>query len=610
MDSAIFTRFCVILIVFFSMLLSCNSDKKTSNIVPIQKTDSLQYLIKKSDTFYDEEAYDSAYFYDKKLYEYAQLIKNDSSQGRAAFNLGDYFGEIKKNPDSAFYYYNVAANSYKQAEDSTNVASNLLNCAIIQKDRNDHFGAKETLTEALKYLKNKEDTRTEASIYDQLGTNNQRLENFEDAIKYHKKAIETTNSPNDVIGYNNNLALALIENQDFKQSLKILNELIKDSLSTRKLTRYARILHNLEYARWKYNKEENIENFYKALKIRKEQEDSRGLLSSHTNLAEYYLETQPEVAKRHIDTLIKLSKKTKSPQAERDALILLMSLDTLNTKIRDRYILLTDSLNKISLKVKTQFAKLKYDGRLNRERIEKLELETVKNNAQIKEQKLQKAIFISISIFILAFSIAMYFFIRERNRKEQIQTIYSTERRLSKKIHDELANEVYGVMNTVQYNKEDKKEKLLDKLELIYNKTRDISRTYNQDVLEVNFAQQLKDVLTEYHSNNTSIIVKGLHENLFTTFPKHKKETLLLVLQEIMVNMIKHSKASLVVLTFAKVSKEILVTYKDNGVGVNLLKKDRNGLYNMETRIKDIKGKFTFVSQQGNGVKITISIPL
>ena len=455
MDSAIFTRFCVILIVFFSMLLSCNSDKKTSNIVPIQKTDSLQYLIKKSDTFYDEEAYDSAYFYDKKLYEYAQLIKNDSSQGRAAFNLGDYFGEIKKNPDSAFYYYNVAANSYKQAEDSTNVASNLLNCAIIQKDRNDHFGAKETLTEALKYLKNKEDTRTEASIYDQLGTNNQRLENFEDAIKYHKKAIETTNSPNDVIGYNNNLALALIENQDFKQSLKILNELIKDSLSTRKLTRYARILHNLEYARWKYNKEENIENFYKALKIRKEQEDSRGLLSSHTNLAEYYLETQPEVAKRHIDTLIKLSKKTKSPQAERDALILLMSLDTLNTKIRDRYILLTDSLNKISLKVKTQFAKLKYDGRLNRERIEKLELETVKNNAQIKEQKLQKAIFISISIFILAFSIAMYFFIRERNRKEQIQTIYSTERRLSKKIHDELANEVYGVMNTVQYNKED-----------------------------------------------------------------------------------------------------------------------------------------------------------
>ncbi len=617
MGTAIFNRFCVVFIVFISMLLSCDNDKKINDhqesqytFQESQNTDSLDYWLNKGNKKYDNKEYDSAFFYDTKLYKLALLLNNDSYQGQAAFNMGFYFDEIKKNSDSAFYYYNLSAFKYIRGKDSIEVAGSLLNSAIIQKNRNDHFGAKETLTEALKYLINKDNSKIEASIYDQLGTNNQRLENFVDAIYYHKKAIATTNSANHVYSYKNNLATALIESNNYEQAITILSKILNDSLSIKNPTRYARILHNLEYAKWKYNKGELPINFYKALKIRKEEEDFRGLIASHTNLSEYFLETKSQVARKHIDTVINLSKITKSPQAELDALMLLMKLDTLDIKARDRYIMLTDSLNKITLQVKTQFAKLRYDDLLKSERIQQLELETLKKNAQIKKQYWQKIVFIIISLLILTIAIIMYFLIRERNRKEQLQVVYNTERRLSKKIHDELANEVYGVMNTVQYNPEDKKEKVLDKLEFIYNKTRDISRTYNQDVLENNFVQQLKDVLTEYHGHGTSIMVKGLHDSLFNTFSKLKKETLLIVLQEIMVNMKKHSKANLVVLTFTKAAKELVVTYKDNGVGVHLIKKERNGLYNMETRIKDLKGRFTFVSQQGNGVDITISVPL
>ena len=69
----------------------------------------------------------------------------------------------------------------------------------------------------------------------------------------------------------------------------------------------------------------------------------------------------------------------------------------------------------------------------------------------------------------------------------------------------------------------------------------------------------------------------------------------------------KHSKASLVLISFETKTSIIEIIFKDNGIGIEALKM-KNGLANVETRIKDISGKCTFESD--NGFKVLINIPI
>jgi len=76
-------------------------------------------------------------------------------------------------------------------------------------------------------------------------------------------------------------------------------------------------------------------------------------------------------------------------------------------------------------------------------------------------------------------------------------------------------------------------------------------------------------------------------------------------------NMKKHSEASLVSVTL-KISNSLLtVLYADNGVGTTnnplILK---NGLQNVENRIKTIKGTITFDKNSDKGFKVSFTFPI
>jgi signal transduction histidine kinase len=80
------------------------------------------------------------------------------------------------------------------------------------------------------------------------------------------------------------------------------------------------------------------------------------------------------------------------------------------------------------------------------------------------------------------------------------------------------------------------------------------------------------------------------------------------ILQELMVNMKKHSAAQNVVLKFESLQDKILIHYTDDGLGLPSSFQYGNGLTNTENRIKRIGGNFTF-DETLKGLKIRISIP-
>ncbi|RYC50828.1 tetratricopeptide repeat-containing sensor histidine kinase [Flagellimonas olearia] len=564
---------------------------------------ALAILYNKSYGHYLLGQLDSSHYVDVQTLKRAIQLDNTFYIARAARDIGIYY-DNKQVYDSAFFYHNVSKNHFLYVKDSNQVGRRLLRLGIIQKNKNDFFGAKETLVEALQFLGG-EDAKYIASVQNELGTVNRKLSNHEDAINYFQKAIATTSSDDDKVAYKNNLATAYIDVKDYTSSMDILEKLLSDSEPSQNAVRYARILHNYTYAKWKNGSVDVEKGFSEALKIRKNHKDYRGQISSYTDIADFFLEKEPTMALRYLDTAITLSRKLQIPQGELDALSLQIKLNPQEIKYKSRYITLSDSIYGQELRVKTQFAKLKYDDHQEKEHIAQLEKDAIERRAYVAEQKNQKIILLSLSGMLLIGGISLFLVLKQKQKNKTLQEVYNTERRISKKIHDELANTIYGVMASVQYSPDLKKELLLDNLDVIYHKTRDISHE-TADVKTNNFNEELKKLISFFQTPEVTITIKGMKEDLWENITDSKKIAIHRALNELLVNMKKHSGSTLVVLDFERQQKVMRISYKDNGVGFQKGRKRGLGLENTENRIRGIGGTFIFDSEPEKGMKATI----
>ncbi|GEM_PF-454340 len=85
------------------------------------------------------------------------------------------------------------------------------------------------------------------------------------------------------------------------------------------------------------------------------------------------------------------------------------------------------------------------------------------------------------------------------------------------------------------------------------------------------------------------------------------------IIQELISNILKHSKASEVSIQLLKKEKQLNIVVEDNGMGfdVNQAKSRKGmGLKNIESRVNSLNGEFNIDSGKGAGTTITIDIPL
>ena len=371
-------------------------------------------------------------------------------------------------------------------------------------------------------------------------------------------------------------------------------------------------MHNLSYAKWRNGIPNQITHFFKALEIRKKENDKRGLIASYRDLGEYFLKRNSYGTKKYLDTVIQLSKKLKIPTAETDALKLLMVLEPKNIAFKDRHIFLKDSLYKQELKAKTQFAKMKYDDKLKQEVITNLTLEKEIKTLEVVTQKNQKTVSILLGIITILSGLFFVYYLKQRHKKDKLNEIYITETRISQKVHDELANDVYNVMNRIQNKTEIQQNDVLDQLENIYQRTRDIA--YENGIISPDnsaYYLELKDMLNAYQNETVKISTIGINKDFLEPIKTYKKIVIERVLKELMTNMKKHSHASNVIISFKKEKQNILITYVDDGVGFKKIEHFKNnGLQNAENRIKDINGSFNFDLNREKGIAINISFPV
>lgn len=521
------------------------------------------------------------------------------------------------NFDSAFYYYNKVKFICNPVTDALDYVSTLNRMADIQQSQRDYTGSESTVTEALLYLKYIKNQQYAWNSYVILSINYLNTYDYKNAILYNQKALQLQTEPWRNLAAKNNIAVILIEEEKYKESLEIFLSLItKEEVISDDLF-YAKALDNVGFCYFKINQPKKALYYLnKSLKIRQKKGDPFDLGKSYLHLAKFYEKRNSSLAKKYM--LLSYNQFTIANNTDERLtslkLIIQNSSDTALKKYSTKYVNLVDSIFEVRQKVKNQFARVKYDSK--REKNENLKLKTHKaeNELQLERQKNRNIISYIIIAISLSLIIVLYLYLTSRGKKEKIEATYKSETRIAKKLHDELANDIYHTMAFVE-NKNlaltENKEQLLNNLDIIYSRTRDISKENCAIITNENYVLGLKEMILEFNTFNTSIILNDLETVSWNTLDRSKKTTVYRVLQELLVNMKKHSNANLAVINFKETDKNIIINYSDNGNGADLTQLSfKNGLHNVENRIQSIKGNVEIDSHPGKGFKVLIKIPL
>lgn len=518
-----------------------------------------------------------------------------------------------KNFNSAFYNFNKSKIVFESIKDSANIVFNLIQMASIQQINGDYYGSKETLTETLPFLKNKD--IYSAAINNFFGIADKELSLYSDAIFYYNEAIQDCTDEISKQSPLNNIAVVYIQQKKYDEAIKILESILNKKFLDKEPVEKSGVLDNLGFAFFKKGiAAKGFELMNQGLELRMQINDYYGSIESNLHLAEYYLDKDSKKSNQYAQSAYEIATRFNSVDERLKALSFLISNGTGNkhAQYAQKYIIINDSIIKIRNNFKNKFARIKYDSKKEKDENQKLRLEKAENLLSLQEAKYQKVVAGIGMLFLIIVIVILIRYYRNKNRIEKIKTAYDTETRIAKDIHDELANDVFNAMTFTQtqpLTNESTKETLVQKLDNIYSRVRRISKENNTIDITTNYTSTLKEMLSTYNSPNTNVIINNIEKINWEVIDEVKKVAIHRVLQELMVNMKKHSQASLVVVKFESNGKMVSIDYSDNGKGCQKDKITKNGLQNMENRIIAIKGTFIFDTEPDKGFKVKITLP-
>jgi nitrate/nitrite-specific signal transduction histidine kinase len=535
-------------------------------------------------------------------------------------DIADVYFDTNKQ-DSALYVYAKVKALCNPKINSTDYVYALSCIAEIQQDQSDYIASEASATEALPYLKEIKNPRYSWIVYNLLGINYTHTFDNKNAILYFKKAIKLkTSTWRKSLGINN-LVVVYMEQRKYKEAAILLNILA----SQKKISSYdaannndhAYIIDNLGFCYYKLgDSKKALDCYYEGLKIRLQYKNNDGLSTSLKHLSLFFQKTNPKLAQEYAQKAYNNASEINNIGEKISSLALLVKTSHGSDlkKYSLKYIQLTDNLLIAQKKTKNQFSNIKYT--FNKDKAENLQLKALstENKIQLERQKNRIIISYLIIVFVLGLILFLYFHLISKGKKEKNDAIFSSEIRISKKLHDELANDVYQTIafaETKDLEKEDNKEKLLNNLDTIYFRTRNISKENSNISTDKNYPLAVKEMISGYKSPEINILINGFDTIRWNEIEKNKKIILYRILQELFVNMKKHSEASLASISFSIKNKNLHVIYIDNGVGIKnntlILK---NGLQNVESRIKTINGTIIFGNNSQKGFKISFTFPL
>lgn len=272
---------------------------------------------------------------------------------------------------------------------------------------------------------------------------------------------------------------------------------------------------------------------------------------------------------------------------------------------------------------------LEKENELQKEQSEKALLSQKNAENQLKIQR-SRSIFIVIISAVLLITIVIIWIINRRRLEKEKQfskdlafekeiglqkTLAAQEeerKRIAKDLHDGIVQDIVAIKLNLNSEGTVNKTDLIGKLDKTAAEIRELSHQMMPYALKelglIDAIEDLCNKLLPAANINYEIEVVG---DLKNRFPEIIEITIYRVLQELLNNLIKHSGASQMNITFTLRNKFFTIIMEDNGKGFETNKKSSGiGISNMKSRISSLNGEMKIESEIGQGTMFIIKIPI
>lgn len=215
---------------------------------------------------------------------------------------------------------------------------------------------------------------------------------------------------------------------------------------------------------------------------------------------------------------------------------------------------------------------------------------------------------------------------RLQHQKEQLNAILETQeierKRIAKDLHDSVGQSLAGlklgwksIYNEIQQINPALVEKLNVTTKVLDDTANEIRLISHQMMPRTLHSEGLipaiEDMLTSTF-RSTDIMVEFFHLDENERYNEQIEINLYRICQEMINNIVKHSNARSVTISFHKNKTGIVLVIDDDGKGFNFEEKASkgHGLLNIQTRIEAIKGSIRYEKGVESGVSTIILVPL
>lgn len=559
-----------------------------------KKVDYMDFLYFQLGYYYDVRTqYDSTFYYTKKAYELSDKNKPTSAYRFIVNSLGAAYYR-KAEYDSAAHYMLLTVKIEEEKNDKP------LYLGYAYNNLGSVLGITDDQAEALKYyqkgynlMKKIGDTTVIVALAANSALSLKKLKRLDEAEQWSKISLELADryKNHNSYGYasitlantskNMNDAITYLERAIEKARTNGLNDMLGDVLDV-----YALKLSQIG------KHQQAIAANEEAIKLHKEANYTTGLLSAYYNAGTIYYNAG-------------------------------------NYKLSSEYFQKYNDLYESTIpdenKKKIKELNTKYETEKKERRIAEQELAIQKKNEQIRNWSIIGGLFLLGSLIYLyqirksqRQKLAL---LKQENENAMLKAIMNSEeqerRNISSTLHDSVAAKLGAAkmsMQSIPFLAEEKKSEQLEKTaQLISNIHQDI-RNLAHHLLPVTLEKEgLVLAIIEFVAeiNQLHLLEIKIDNRLSADFSLPKTNELILyrIVQELINNIVKHSKATEATVFLSNTHQQLTVQVSDNGIGFTT-NQENQGLYSIRERISTIGGTFDMGSeaQTGTIVKLILKI--
>ncbi len=483
------------------------------------------------------------------------------------------------------------------------------------------------LTYYLKALKGFEQTKNkkgQSFCYQNIGECYIELNRFEEAIQYIKKSIKFKNEMQDKRGLGNaeqSLGRIYMGLENYDKSLEHYSKALAISQELKLSTEEVKINLNLgKVFNFKNESDKALSYYEKSKALAKKMGDSSSVFSANLELlaikeAKTKEATLEKNAIENIQSFKQSGAVSKQAAGYKNLASYYANLKKYDKALEytNLYTRLSDSIRNSELQTQFKIIEEKYNKAANEKQIALLEKDKIINSEKLSQQRIWLVL---LGLAILFISLGLWMLIYRNKLKQKMKEV-ELRNQIAADLHDEVGGSLSSIYMLSQMASEDhykNKQEILKKVSANAHETLDkmsdivwmLKPTENEGLKNrmeryVHDLCMSRDVSYMFSANDL--------DSLNLSMQQYKN--LYLIFKEAVNNAIKYANAKELTIDIITQNKLLIMHVEDKGIGFNestVLK--GNGLDNMKSRAKELKGELKIISVPEMGTKINLSFPL